>query len=174
MIENLHEHNINYVTKDGHTHDGLNSTAVVPAAKSLHMNMLGSDIISWILSLVGQDETAPTSEVGPVDDLTIDVGTVAVDDTTIGEVVWSNMCLVRYINITATPDSTCDITFYHTDSYDNQDREFVAQNCIDEFLWEGTWVHKDDTDQSKLFWSLKNTGSVDSIFTITLKACGVG
>ncbi len=174
MNEAINEREVSFYTTEGHDHDGVNSTPVNIPAKSITNEMLSDSLMAWILSLFKdtEDNTA-TATAGPIDDLTITTGTVAMGDTTIGATDYVALALIRYLKIISTPDSVCDISFYHIDSYDDPDREFIAKNCIDNFLWEGTWVHKDDTALNKLYWKLKNTGTTDASFDITIKACGV-
>lgn len=172
MAEPLgHERQITFFQKDGHDHDGENSSPVkiLPGAISLyHLNPALRD---WIQQqAVGGGRSPKDDSVMPVPDLEFDTPPIAPGGYHTGVVPWVGIAIVRWVRILMSQDTECTITFYHQPTFLDEDREFRAYQCSNRFLWEGAWAHFDEAGQASLYYKIENTGTQSAAFRVTLKS----
>jgi hypothetical protein len=185
----IRENQVNYDTKNGHRHDGIDSTPVELQPNSVDLTHLSAELIDWITDFSGYENdvsggatvvdaaeesetetTQPTYEFAPVPDLTISIPTVQPNAELTGQISWTNAALVSFVRVVADATTKCDITFYHKSTYLMEDREFRAVDCANNFLWEGIWAHYDEEDSSKIYYRIRNTGSTAASFMVYLRS----
>ena len=165
----MHERQMTFFNKDGHDHDGENSTPVKLVPGSVGLSALDPALLD-LLQGGGSDTAAASDGVMPVPDLTITTNGVAPGGYVTGIVPWVTLAVVRYMRIVMATDSECTITFYHNSTFADQDREFRAQRCANKFLWEGAWVHYDETGDKNCYYKVENTGLSTTNFKLILKS----
>jgi hypothetical protein len=185
----IRENQVNYDTKNGHRHDGIDSTPVELQPNSVDLTHLSAELIDWITDFSGYENdvsggatvvdaaeeseietTQPTYEFAPVPDLTISIPTVQPNAELTGQISWTNAALVSFVRVVADATTKCDITFYHKSTYLMEDREFRAVDCANNFLWEGIWAHYDEEDSGKIYYRIRNTGSTAASFMVYLRS----
>lgn len=169
----MNEHNIVFDIKSGHTHDGENSAFVTIPGESIELRHLSPELLEYLEGFVGGGDTAPDAtgvSVVNVDDLTFIVNDLAPGESVTGTAAWVKSAMVRFVRVESSEGALCDITFYHSPDFTNEEREFKATDCTNKFLWEGVWAHYDDTGSQNIYYKIENTGNVTSDFTVTLKS----
>lgn len=168
----LHERDINFLPDGGHTHDGQNSTPVQVAPGSIQLKHLASDV----LERLGLNTTTPAAESGIVfaPDVEFTTASIAPGASVTGAVVWVNAAFVRFVRIVHSNSTEAKLTFYHSGTFNDEDREFRVEESTNYFLWEGVWCHLDETDSAQLYYKLENTGSIASSFKVQIKGIAIG
>lgn len=169
-----HERQLTFFPQDGHNHDGQNSTPVVMPPGSIGIDALNEAVLDWIRDQIGGGE-GPTGEgenggFVPVPDLKIETAAVGPGASVTGTVDWTGIAVIRFMRVFMTTDSECTITFYHQPTFAEEDREFRARRCANKFLWEGAWVHYDESNNKQLHYKIENTGNATTAFQLTLKS----
>lgn len=165
-----HEGQITFFRRDGHNHDGENSSPVELLRGSVQLFHLNSALIEWIQDQAGGGTSADDDSVMPVPDLVIQTPPIAPGGSHTDSVPWVGLAFVRFLRVIMSQDSECTITFYHKSTYAEEDREFRAYRCGNRFLWEGTWGHFDEDDSKQVHYRIENTGNQSATFQVTLKA----
>jgi hypothetical protein len=174
MVDRIQEREITFFNQNGHNHDGENSSPVDYVPGSITLEALSPALIEYLKGIGGGGDTNTGIDDGggliPVSDLVFETNAIAPGGTATGTLTWAGLCLVRFTRIYMSVESECTLTFYHKPTFLDEDREFRAYRCSSKFLWEGPWVHYDETDSKSVFWKIENTGNQTARFQITLKA----
>lgn len=168
----IHERQVSFF-KNGHDHDGENSSLVNLQPGQVHLHHFDKELLKWIEQYGGTgstEETDTTTSVMPVPDLSFDTVSVPAGSSVSGSVSWTGISVVRMMRVIMSSETRCDITFFHDATYDQENREFRAENCEQQFMWEGAWVHYDETGNNQIHYTVENTGNVASEFRIMLKS----
>lgn len=167
------ERQISFFAQEGHNHDGVNSTPVELQQGQVKLMHLDGSVLDYMLDAgieVSSDGNAAYTTLSPVQDLTFTTPTIMPGQSYTGSVEWVGMTVVRFVRVVHTADSQCDLTFYHSATYADEDREFRAEGVQQQFLWEGAWVHYDEDATNSVHFRVENTSAVAAAYQITLKA----
>jgi len=168
-----HERQLTFFKDGGHDHDGENSSPVVILPGAISLFHLNPALIDWIQGEGGgsAESTGGTdSGVMPVPDLTFQTPPIAPGASYSASLPWTEMCFVRFMRVIMTQSTECTITFYHSSTYADEDREFRATRCGNKFMWEGAWAHYDEGGNKEIHYTIENTGNASAVFQLTLKS----
>lgn len=165
-----HERQITFFPSNGHTHNGENSSIVELQPQQIQLSHLDPGVLDYLDSLAGGGDSSTDGDLIPIPDLEIETNTVGAGASVTGSIPWTGICVVRWMRIVMSVESECTITFYHSATYADEDREFRARRCGTNFLWEGPWVHYDEDESKQIHYKIQNTGTASTRFNITLKA----
>lgn len=173
------EHQVVFNNKNGHNHDGVNSSPIVLLEKQVHLDNL-DDEVRYLLGVGGgefldsgepvEEENSLVSAIMPVPDLLIETPQIDPGGSYSGSVSWVGMSFVRFVRILMSRETECDITFYHKATFADEDREFRAENCGNKFLWEGAWAHYDEDEQNQIHYKIENKGLSEAVFVVELRS----
>lgn len=175
----VNESDVVFNAAKGHTHDGEDSALIVIGEGVIELSNLSSDLVDWILdsisgSSAGSSAGSVVVESGSgsvaLPDLTFTTGFLESGESETGSLPWATAALIRSMYIEHSEDTLCDLTFYHTDAYTDQVREFKVIDSTHQFLWEGVWAHTDSNGSGRVHYRVQNTGDSDSSFTVTIKS----
>lgn len=165
-----HERQITFFPSNGHNHNGENSSPVDLVPGQVTWEHLDPALLDLIQNGVGDGGVDSENQLVPIPDLEIETNSIGAGASITGSVDWTGIGVIRFTRVVMSAETECTITFYHTASYAEEDREFRARRCGNKFLWEGAWVHYDEDATNKIHYKIENTGSAASRFNITLKA----
>ena len=168
QVTTANEQEILFLKRGGHNHDGQNSSAVALAPGVVNIGNLDPSLLALLTSAGSGNQSS--NSIVPLPDLIIQTTTIAVGGQYTGAMQWAGNTIVRYMRILQSVSTECRITFYHSSTYAEQDREFRAENCGNYFLWEGNWAHNDDLSAKSIYYKIENTGTSAAQFQITLKS----
>jgi hypothetical protein len=169
----MNENSIAFNARTGHNHDGVNSAPISLAEGIVELRHLSAELLDYLNAYTSGGFTEidnSGTEFAAVPDLMFTLDELGVGEEVTGEVPWVSQAIVKYLRVSIQEGAMFEITFYHDDSYENSRREFKATECTAEFLWEGLWGHSDETETGKLFYRIKNIGTVASDGFIELKS----
>lgn len=166
-----HERQITFFPANGHNHNGENSSVVELQPGQVGLRHLDEGLLEWLNDVAGgAGEGIGSDGLLPVPDLEIETNAVGPGASITGSIDWVGIAVVRFCRVVMSVESECTITFYHSATYAEEDREFRAQRCSNRFLWEGPWVHWDEDESNKIHYKITNTGTASTRFNLTLKA----
>lgn len=163
-----HERELNFTNRHGHNHDGINSTLVNLTHGSIKIGDLSPEVLALFSG-------APTASVGNPNfsntpDSIFETGVIGPGSSYTGSVLWVSSALIRYTRIILSTDTEVTLTFFHKDTYNDIDREFRVERATTNFLWEGPWIHWDETATNSLHFKVTNTGLNSAMVKFVLKA----
>lgn len=164
-----HERQLTFFQREGHDHDGENSTPVTILPGAISLFHLNSALREWIEEQAG-DGGSEEDHVMPVPDLVFRTPPIAAGGFTTGSVPWVGLSIVRFMRVLMSEETECTITFYHKPTFADEDREFRVYRCANKFLWEGNWAHFDEEESKQIYYKVENTGNNSATFQITLKS----
>lgn len=167
-----HERQVTFFKDGGHNHDGENSSPVEILPGAISLFQLNPQLIEWIRSNAGSGGGGGSVDTGvmPVPDLEFQTPPIAPGASYSDSVPWTGMCFVRFMRVLMTQNTECTITFYHSPTFADEDREFRATRCSNKFLWEGAWAHFDESEEKQIHYRIQNTGNTSSVFKILIKS----
>lgn len=166
-----HERQVTFFPINGHNHDGENSTIVELQPGQVGLQHLDPSLIEFLKNLgEGEGSVDEEGSLIPVPDLEFETNSIGPGASVTGSLDWTGICVVRWMRIIMSTETECTITFYHSATFADEDREFRARRCSNKFLWEGPWVHFDEDETKKIHYKIENTGTAAARFNITLKS----
>lgn len=169
----MNEHAVVFNARTGHNHDGVNSAPIELSAGQVTLDSLSAELLEYLENFLGGGVNNPGGTgqlLANVPDLVFETDGLDPGESVTGTVPWVSDAVVKYLSIGMTESTLCDITFYHTAEFTNEQREFKARDCTANFLWEGVWAHSDNTGSNNVYYKIENTGPVTSSFSVTLKS----
>ena len=174
----VHESDVVFNAAKGHTHDGEDSALVAIGEGVIELSNLSSDLVDWILDYISGSSAGSSSGsvsistdvASPLPDLSFTTGSLEPGESETGSLPWATAALVCSMYVEHSDDTLCDITFYHTDAYTDQVKEFKVVDSTHQFLWEGVWAHTDESSTGKVHYRVKNSGDSSSSFTVKIKS----
>jgi len=160
MGRRINEREITFF-KDGHNHDGENSAFIAPQPQSIEVEHLAEELVGILF---------PPDTGDVITDLVIETEAIMPGAEATGTVSWVNEAVVRFFRVLMSEETECTVTCYHLPTYEEEDKEFKAINCVNRFMWEGVWAHYDEDALNMFYYKVENTGLNTAAFQLTFKA----